>query len=94
MPAAAAIRRRKCAGERSAGVAPTKMSVPRGANAFSAIIWESSTDLPNPGPATTNDGAPLPAGVRRFDQTRPSHQADSHRMYPFTITLRSDRPER
>ena len=94
MPAAAAMRRRKCAGERSAGVVPTRMSVPRGARSFSAIIWESSTDLPNPGPPTTNTARVAPSGCSsvRPDEAEPPGGESSD--VPLHDTLRSDRPDR
>ena len=93
MPADAAMRRRKCAGERSSGVAPTRMSVPRGANAFSAIIWESSTDLPNPGPPTSNTAR---RSQRAFISSTRRGRATRRTVIGCTpsITLRSDRPER
>ena len=74
----AAIRPRSPRGDRSLGVAPTSTSAPRGRERFSAIICSSSTDLPNPGPAVTDDGGGVPAARPSPREAGTGNKRDGH----------------
>ena len=91
-PIASAIRRTRWPGAASASVHRTITSTPRGARSFSAAACANSTDLPNPGPATTttrrrHQRAAINSTRRGRRITQPSVKSGtSPRLYPAAGT--------
>ena len=73
------------AGEPSLPEQATTSSAPRGARRFSALSWASSTDLPNPGPATSVTTRRRPSFPGQLEQSRPQQQAAVGHSVPSSV---------